>query len=199
MTRSIPVRPAGRPDLPRLAPMLAAAFRDDPIMAFIFPDAEVRRARLAAFLAVIVTSDAAAGACYMTADGEAATSWRAPGRGHLSFREMLSSAWPWLATTRLALGRALIFSAASDAHHPSEPHWYLHVAGCAPEHQGQGFGGAAIRAGLARSDADGVPAYLETATESNLAVYRALGFRVTGEWRVRSGPLCWSMLRPAAC
>ena len=197
MTVGTLVRAAGREDLPRLAPMLAAAFQDDPVMAYIFPDPSVRRARLKGFLSVIFKSDLPAGACYMTAQGEAATTWRAPGRGHLSFREMLQQAWPWIETSRTALARALIVSAASDANHPKEPHWYLHIAGCAPEMQGKGFGGAAIRAGLARCDAEGVPAYVETGNEANLAVYAALGFQVTHDWTVRNGPRCWSMLRKA--
>ncbi|WP_158811641.1 N-acetyltransferase [Beijerinckia sp. L45] len=177
--------------------MLAAAFQDDPVMAYIFPDPVVRRARLPGFLSVIFNSDLPAGACFMTAQGEAATTWRAPGRGHLSFREMLQQAWPWIATSRTALARALIVSAASDANHPKGPHWYLHIAGCAPQAQGKGFGGAAIRAGLARSDAAGIAAYLETANEANLPVYSALGFRVTHDWTVGSGLRCWSMLRNA--
>jgi GNAT superfamily N-acetyltransferase len=197
MTSNHTVREAGTADLPRLAPMLAAAFQDDPVMAYIFPDPVVRRARLPGFLGVIFKSDRPAGACFMTAGGEAATTWRAPGRGHLSVREMLQQAWPWVSTSGTALGRALLVSAASDANHPPEPHWYLHIAGCAPEAQGKGFGGAAIRAGLLCSDAAGLPAYLETGNEANLGVYAALGFRVTHEWTVRNGPRCWSMLRNA--
>lgn len=189
------VRDAARADLPRLAPMLAAAFQDDPVMAYIFPDPAVRRARLPGFLSVIFKSDLPAGACFMTAGGEAATTWRAPGRGHLSFREMLQQAWPWISTSRSALARALIVSAASDANHPKEPHWYLHIAGCAPAAQGKGFGGAAIRAGLARSDAAHVAAYVETGNETNLAMYGALGFQITHDWTVKNGPRCWSMLR----
>ncbi len=198
MTHALAVRRAGTPDRSRIAAIFAAAFQDDPIFAFIFPDPAVRRARLPAFMEVIVASDMAVGACYATADGAAATTWRPPGRGYLSFAEMLVQAWPWIAAARLGLGRALLVSAASDAHHPRDPHWYLHMAGCVPNQQGRGLGGAAIRAGLARCDAAGLPAYLETAMERNLPLYVSLGFRVTGEWRIRNGPRCWSLLRPAA-
>jgi RimJ/RimL family protein N-acetyltransferase len=191
----IAVRAAGRADLPCLAPMLAAAFQNDPVMTYIFPDPVIRRVRLAGFLGVIFTSDHAAGACFMTANHEAVTTWRAPGRAHLSLWEMVAQAWPWISSARAALQRALAVSAANDAHQPEEPHWYLHLAACAPHLQGKGFGGAAIRAGLARSNADGIPAYLETAQEANLAVYSALGFRITQEWTIKDGPRCWSMLR----
>lgn len=178
--------------------MLGAAFQEDPVMCFIFPDPEARRARLPGFFGVIYDGDGANGARLMTVNGEAATLWRAPGHGRLSLREKIQQAWPWVAASGSALGRALAYSGASDRHHPSEAHWYLHIAGCHPAAQRQGFGSAAIRAGLLRSDSDGVPAYLETATESNLPFYDSLGFNVIGEWKVRNGPLCWSMLRKPA-
>lgn len=41
-----------------------------------------------------------------------------------------------------------------------------------------------------------LPTYLETATERNLGLYRALGFEVIDTWVVpRGGPRFWSMLR----
>jgi hypothetical protein len=46
-----------------------------------------------------------------------------------------------------------------------------------------------------RSPAEGLPATLETATESNVGLYQALGFRVTDTFRHRDGPLFWAMWR----
>jgi GNAT superfamily N-acetyltransferase len=197
LRNNLPVREGNLKDLPRLATMLAAAFQDDPVMSFIFPDPEIRRLRLPGFFSVIYKSDCEKGLAYIAANGEAATIWRAPGYGCISFGEMLRYAWPWLSASRTALARALIYDAASDAQHPKEPHWYLHIAGCLPAVQGKGFGGTAIRAGLARCDAEGIPAYLETATESNLALYQALGFVVSHEWTVSKKLRCWSMFRKA--
>ncbi|WP_294334396.1 GNAT family N-acetyltransferase [uncultured Sphingomonas sp.] len=95
-----------------------------------------------------------------------------------------------------SLFRALRASAAVEAHFPAEPFHYLHIAGCDPAAQGQGLGGAAIRAGLAA--APGVPCYLETATERNLGLYQRFGFVVTESWRVPEGPPLWSIRRAAA-
>jgi ribosomal protein S18 acetylase RimI-like enzyme len=177
--------------------MLGAAFQDDPVMSFIFPDAADRRARLPRLFAIAFDLDGATGARFMTKGGEAASLWRAPGHSRLSLREKIVLSVPWLAAVAFALGRALAVSAASDANHPPEPHWYLDIIGCTPEFQGQGFGQAAIRAGLARADADGVASYLETANEANLDLYSTLGFVVTHRWRVPDGPVHWSMLRKA--
>jgi GNAT superfamily N-acetyltransferase len=190
------VRLAAWNDRMAVSTMLAAAFQDDPVMTYIFPDPKVRQARLPRFFSVIFDGDGASGTRYVTESVEAATLWRRPGRGHLSLREKAIQVLPWLFASGAALGRALAVSAASDANHPAEPHWYLHIVGCSPDHQGQGFGTAAIRAGLARADADGVQSYLETAKEANIPFYQALGFGVTHHWHVPNGPKNWSMVRP---
>ena len=175
----------------------AASFHDDPVMTFIFPDEADRRLRLPRLMAILYDGDGAHGARFVTRGGEAATLWRAPGQGALRWPEKLRHGLPWLHAAGLALPRALAVSAASDAAHPAEPHWYLHIVGCRPEAQGRGFGSAAIAPGLARADADGVAAYLETANARNLPLYERLGFEVTHEWRVPNGPHHWSLLRPA--
>ncbi len=189
------VRSANPNDRSEVNKMLARAFHNDPVMVYIFPNEKVRRSRLPRFFSVIFDGDGSCGERFVTDNNEAATLWRRPGYGHLSLREKVQQALPWLRAAGPALGRALTVSAASDANHPTEPHWYLHIAGCSPDHQGQGYGTAAIKAGLARADADGIPSYLETANEANLPLYKALGFSVTHRWHVPDGPEHWSMLR----
>ena len=44
------VRKATLADAPRLAQALASAFQDDPVIAWVFPDQQRRRAVLAAFM-----------------------------------------------------------------------------------------------------------------------------------------------------
>ena len=175
--------------------MLAAAFQDDPVMSFIFPDAADRRLRLPRLFTILYEGDGAHGARFVTDGGEAATLWRAPGHGHLGLREKLRHGLPWLRAAGLALRRALRVSAASDANHPIEPHWYLHIAGCTPQARRRGFGTAAIMPGLAKADSEDMPVYLETANAANIAFYQKLGFAVTHKWRVPDGPAHWSMLR----
>ena len=188
---------AGSADRARVVALLARAFADDPAMAYIFPDPVDRARRLPRLFALLFDSDGPAGMRLLTQGGEAATMWRAPGRIHTGRGEML------LRLPRLfwALGpsraRAMRVANAIDLHMPKGDFWYLHIAGCDPAHQGKGHGAAAVRAGLSRA-AGRLPAYLETATERNLAFYTGLGFAVTNEWMVPDGgPRFWSMLRPA--
>lgn len=176
--------------------MLATAFQNDPDMVFIFPDPAVRRSRLPQVFSLIFDSDDRAGARFTTANGEAATLWRRPGQGRLSLWDKVRQGLPWLHAAGFALGRALTVNAASEANRPTAPHWYLHIAGCSPHHQGRGYGTAAIEAGLALADGDGVSAYLETSTKANIAFYGRFGFHVTHDWHVPGGPKNWSMLRP---
>jgi len=176
--------------------MLARAFADDPAIAFIFPDATERARRLPRFFALLFDADALTGMRLLTAGGEAATLWRAPQQTRTGTLDLLRRAWPLWRAFGGALGRALAVSKAIDAHFPSGNFWYLHIAGCDPSAQGQGFGAAVVRSGLERVAGSGLPTYLETATEKNIAFYRSLGFAVTGDWVVpNGGPRFWSMLR----
>ena|ERR1700757_1419761 len=73
--------------------------------------------------------------------------------------------------------------------------WRWNRTGVRPEHQGKGWGSAAILQGLTRARSERLPVYLETAKRSNVALYRKLGFKLIGEWDVpKGGPHFWSMV-----
>lgn len=193
----VTVRAGGLEDHEKIAAMLARAFIDDPAMAFIFPERDTRVRRLPLLFRQILASDSKAGRVMITDGGEAATSWRGPGRAATPFGETLRNAVPYLKALGMSVGRALKLSDAIESHMPKDAFWYLHIAGCDPSAQGKGFGGAVIRTGLERvvgSEA----CYLETGTERNLGFYRSLGFEVANEWAIEGGPRFWSMLRPKA-
>lgn len=177
---------------------LALAFQEDPAINWIFPDAKRRRIGLSRMFGIFAPLDKQDGMALVSPGDEVATLWRGPGQAHVGLLPTLVRAVPFLCAFGLSLPRALKIGDAIDAHHPKGiRYWYLHYAGVRPEHQGKGWGGAAIRAGIARADADHVPVYLETATPGNVGLYRSLGFEVTQEWDVPGGgPHFWSMLRP---
>ncbi|MES2097887.1 MAG: GNAT family N-acetyltransferase [Pseudomonadota bacterium] len=191
------IRDATEAERAAVAAMLARAFADDPATSYIFPDPRDRAKRLPRLFALLFDEDAQ-GMRLVTGEAQAATLWRKPGEASVGRLEMLRQLIPMLSTFGTALARALRVSDAIDAHYPSGPFWYLHIAGVDPAYQGRGLGGASIREALARAAGDGVPAYLETATERNIGLYHSLGFAVTSEWHVpKGGPKFWSMLRPA--
>jgi GNAT superfamily N-acetyltransferase len=189
------VRIATRGDRAAVAAMLARAFDDDPVFAWMLPDPARRARALPRLFRALFDGDGPSGLRLMTSSAEAATLWRAPGRVHEGVLTTLARVPAMLATFGLALPRALAVANAIDAHMPAGDFWYLHIAGCDPAAQGRGLGAAAVRAGLKRA-AGRMPCYLETAKERNLGFYRNLGWTVTAEWRVGDdGPRFWSMLR----
>ena len=81
--------------------------------------------------------------------------------------------------------------------HPQQPHWYLPLIGVEPARQGRGLGAALMRAGLAWSDAAGLPAYLELTNPRNRPLYERHGFEAIAEIRIGSCPPIVPMLRRA--
>jgi len=191
----IAVRPARLEDRAPVADVLARAFADDPAMSFIFPDAALRAERLPRFFDLIQRSERDPALTNIAGDTAAAAVWRGPGAWQTPTSTMLRLALPLLTTFGTALRRALRLQGLLEAHHPTTPHWYLEFLGTDPAQQGKGYGGAAVRARLAVCDAAGLPAALETATESNLAIYAALGFTVTDSFKLAEGPQFWAMWR----
>ena len=188
----------GRQDQAAVVQTLAQAFQNDPALCWIIPDAERRRARLPMLFDILFESDLPTGMILGSAGGEAASLWRAPGTADTGVLELLRSALPMIRIFGSGIGRGIAISNALDAHHPKAfPYWYLHFVGVEPGFQGKGWGGAIIRDGLARTAADGLPTYLETATPENVPLYQRLGFDIVKEWDVPGGgPHFWSMLRP---
>ena len=178
-----------------VAQTLARAFQNESGWSYVIPDPQLRAARLVSAFHLFLRDEHRRGAVYATSGFEAVTLWRGPGQAHDGLWDRAKVILPFMQVLRGSIFRGLEVSDLIEKHLPKEPCWYLHYAGCAPEFQGKGFGGAAIRAGLDRADYDGLPAYLETADEHNLALYRNFGFAVVHEWQVPEGPMFWGMKR----
>ncbi len=200
MTQQRPIEPVGPGDQSeRLANTLARAFQDDPALAWIVPDAEKRQRMLPGFFAVMAEQSHRHGEVLASENGEAVSLWYPPGKVQDGWWDGLRDNLRLAGLFGLALPRGLKVAEAMYAEHPSpQPFAYLRYVGVAPEAQGKGWGGAIIRAGIERAQQKGCGVLLETATESNVAIYTRLGFSVSKEWEVPSGgPKFWTMIRPA--
>ncbi|HZZ88768.1 MAG TPA: GNAT family N-acetyltransferase [Caulobacteraceae bacterium] len=194
---------AVRADLPEIVQTLSDAFAVDPHLDWLMRvDARREAARHAFFRLLIAREGMAKGRIDRPAGGGAAAIWMpfewlgpAPAlAGLLSLPLMLR-------TTGLArFGRMMAIRADMDRHHPMDrPHAYLWFLGVAPAAQGRGVGSALLRAANARLDAARMPAYLETGTRRNVALYQRHGFRVLSEHKARpDAPTMWSMWREPA-
>ena len=87
-----------------------------------------------------------------------------------------------------------------DANHPhDEPHAYLSLLATHPDHRGTGTGQRLLADDLARFDAAGVPAYLESTNPGNDHRYERAGFRRLGGFEavLDRAPIS-TMWRPAS-
>lgn len=185
-----------------VAPMveaLARAFDDDPVACFMFRGERRRRRGLRRFFSIqlrrVYMAD---GDVWTTDDHAGAALWAPPGKPEPGLRELwfLSPLVPDL----LALGGDLPLAgrllAEVTRRRPREAHWYLATLGTEPSRQGQGVGSALLSPVLARCDRKGLPAYLESSKERNLAFYHRHGFEVTGELQLSPhAPRLWFMWR----
>jgi GNAT superfamily N-acetyltransferase len=193
------VRAMSRADIGPASQMMARAFADDPVMRWILPDEPMRLRRLPKFFAVSMRGVLRHGSSELMVLSHRLAGcavWLPPGR-------WLPSTWRQLAAVpgyARALGSQLAvasvtYHALAEAH-PAAPHWYLAGLGTDPPFQGTGVGSELIRARLARCDAAGLPAYLESSNERNVPFYERHGFRVTAELTVPAGgPTLWLMWR----
>jgi ribosomal protein S18 acetylase RimI-like enzyme len=176
------IRAASAADLPAATAVLAEAFEHDPMLARVIrPSADRRRERLALLFTTLLRS-APKGAQIVDAAqiGQGivgAAVWERPSAPQPTVLGEL----PHLPAFARAIGLAGIVPATIDqrrmaAARPRQPHWYLGEIGVGEAVRGRGVGAALLLRGLARADADGVDAYLESSTPRNRALYARHGF-----------------------
>lgn len=166
-------------------------------MVWMLPAANRRRRVLPRLMRWMMNEHLENGMVLGTPGCEVITLWRPPGAMHLKQPLWHPGSLRFVPIFGRWLWRAMLVDSAIHKHLPPEETWlYLRMAGVRPDWQGKGLGGLAIRAGLAEAARIGVPAVLETATLSNVSLYRRLGFEVASEWAVPlRGPRFWTMTR----
>jgi ribosomal protein S18 acetylase RimI-like enzyme len=197
------VRAARRGEASVLGEVLADAFAEDPVFAWLIPPhLRGRDQRMRTFFTSMSRTYLRQGKpCYLTGDGSAAALWARPGRWAFPVGQMALETVPTAQAFRSRLLRALRVQMQIERLHAratTVPHWYLGYLGTRSSHQGQGLGTELLREVLAGADAGGVPAYLESSNERNLPLYERNGFRVVGELQALGhGPTIWRMWRPS--
>jgi ribosomal protein S18 acetylase RimI-like enzyme len=194
------VRAVREDDVPVLASGLAHAFRDDPGFSWVFRNEDRRLGRLEQVFAQLFRRLWLGKADPYTTDGLAgAAVWMPPDRWEPPLSVQLRMLPGLALNAREELLRFVRSFNFLEGKHPHEPHWYLSVLGIDPDLQGRGFGSHLMQPALRRCDQERLPAYLETATERNVALYERHGFRVTEELPLPGGgPPIWLMWRDPA-
>ncbi len=186
------------------AEALARAFDDSPIVRYLIPKDRPRTiGARATFIAALVDADKHGEAWVATSGDEivGAAVWSPPGGFPPSTGRQLRQLLHLLAVAPAApraLPRSLRYLRRVEAVHPHDEHWYLSVLGVDPTYQGQGWGSRLLEAVLPRIDEAGLPVYLETDKERNLAYYRRFGFELVEQIHpVEGAPPTWTMWRDA--
>lgn len=195
-----PDDPGDRADVDEVVVATARAFWPDPLFASFARDHAHHHGFVPSMLRPVVADALRHGEVWVarTARGIAGSaSWVAPGAMPRSTGRDLRI----VAGARGAFVRgrrrldALRLLGAVDRRHPHEPHWYLALLGVDPRFQRQGVGQALVQPVLARCDEEGLPAYLETQKEENLAFYGRFGFSTLERVQVGDGPPVWLLWR----
>jgi ribosomal protein S18 acetylase RimI-like enzyme len=184
--------------------LLARSFAEDPIFAWVEPDARRRAAFLEPFMTALARRSHRLAVAYATAPELVAVSlWKGPELRALSPDQLamtgLDRVGEWLSSAALRRFET-VFDPIVDAleRDAPEPVWYLGVLGVAPEYQGRGLGGRLMLPVLERADREGLAVTLETAQPRNLPLYRRHGFEVKTELppATPGAPIVWTMKRP---
>ncbi|MCY3925297.1 MAG: GNAT family N-acetyltransferase [bacterium] len=191
------VRRVGSERTAQVAAVLAEAFAEDPLQAWIMEGvaAAERPARRTDWWSFMVRNAPPGTEVHVAFDGSGAACWHPPGAGKPpaavveEFRRMVAE----LAGERAPAVLASLARIARRA--PAEPHWHLAAVGVVPDRWGEGLGARLLAPMLARCDRLGLAAYLESSNARNLGFYRRLGFADCGEVRTVDERVTLTLMR----
>ena len=199
------IRPAQPRDAGQIATVLTAAFLDDPGAIIFEPDRKRRAAILPAFFGAWVRAAIADGGDLVVPDGEVTgvATWFGPERHGPSEAAMEAAGWEDAMATfgEPAAARVLDMTGELERQHEllaPWPHLRLDFFGVLPGAQETGIGSRLIEHGHRTADAAGLPCYLETFTERNVAYYGRRGWDVVASYRVGDGVPVHALVRPPA-
>lgn len=203
MTSQPDVRPLTLADVDAAANVIARAFVDDPLCAFMLPSRGSRINTLAKFFRAYGAVSIKAGRGHGAGNPlQGVAYWKSPDQESLSVSVKSLAGFLPLLLTGYPRGyvRARDILAQQEAMHAkyaAGPHYYLDNIGVLPEAQGRGVASQLIRPFLDATDDQRVIAYTDTVTPSNVPLYEHFGFTCVEECAVPgTGITIWGLLRP---
>ena len=190
-------------EIPETAKTLTRSFDDSPLMVHFVPNHRRRPLILRSFFRAAIRDARPFEGVFVARDSDrvlGASVWLPPGRYPPSTLRQLRQLTGTFTLGPLAPGgvqASLRYLRAAEQAHPKAPHWYLAVLGVDPALQGTGLGGRLLEPVLARADAEGRPAYLETDREGNLSFYARFRFGLVDTLHPDGpeAPTLWTMWR----
>ncbi|MEE8172936.1 MAG: GNAT family N-acetyltransferase [Alphaproteobacteria bacterium] len=172
-----------------LAALLTRAFAADSVLDwFLRPWSRRRAAEL--FFARVVADALPFGGVRVDAGFSACAVWLPPGAEPAAggvWAGLGNTLWMLRVASPLRLSRLEAVMRTSAEIHPKEKCYYLSFIGTLPEARGGGLASDLIGETLSQADADGVPAFLETADAAKVGYYQRFGFELTGQAQLPLG------------
>jgi GNAT superfamily N-acetyltransferase len=180
------------PEHERVIATVVSAFISDPVERWLWREAREYLTHFPDFVAAFGSAAFAANTVGALDDFAAVALWIPPGVAPDADRVVTV-----LRDTVPAEQHADTFAVLEqmDAAHPTRAHWYLPWLAVDPSRQGAGLGSRLLARGLARVDADHLPAYLETPNPRTVPFYERHGFEVVATSQAGECPPITSMLR----
>jgi len=183
-----------------LGSVLSRAFDKDSVVEYILPDERTRPSVLSWFFnSVAIPTSRLCGEIYTTMNVDGGALWIGP-RAQLTIGHLIRTEFPslWFQWEWASLRRCINVGLQLDKVHERlirGPHWRLLALALEPSKPKENAG-KLLEPVLSRADSDGLPCYVETFNESDLAFYKRHGFRIGGGGNIpRGGPDFWAMIR----
>jgi GNAT superfamily N-acetyltransferase len=182
--------------------VLVPAFLGDPIFSYYFPDVSIRRKVFELFFNDVIRGQISSKSAFGASDGKSLSAvavWMppAPPEPTAADKKRAEDTIEALRVLDPHGTKAVLDGFEGlQAHHPSEPHWYLMFVGVDPAVQRHGLGRQLLSYIHERADREGLTCYLETPFPQTRAFYGSLGYQVQQEMRAfGNAPPLWTMLR----
>jgi ribosomal protein S18 acetylase RimI-like enzyme len=188
--------------IPAAGAVLARSLFEDGLTRHMYPDEEERKARTPWHFSAMVRYGVMFGRVLATAGEPSGVAvWLPPGETAMTDNRIAAAgldASPAVLGEQ-AFGRFASVMAQIEVYREQDVpprHWYLALLGVDPDYAGIGIGSSLLVPTLAQADADGLPCYLETAEERNVAFYRKHGFETVRHGTVPDTSVdFWTMQR----
>ncbi|HEY1237099.1 MAG TPA: GNAT family N-acetyltransferase [Solirubrobacterales bacterium] len=171
-------------DFDRVASTIAAAFYDDPLWSWIFPDPDLRPEQQATMFGFYIESSLPAGSVLIADElASAAIVYTPPGEPELT-DEAEARIEPFLRSALGSHADAVLetMSRFEQAVPEGPPFYYVSFLGTHPDARGRGLGFGLLAEVYGRADAEGKPVYLESTNPDNNPRYERHGFERRDEF-----------------
>jgi GNAT superfamily N-acetyltransferase len=172
------IRVAQSNEIGKVAAMMTLAFSGDPFMRWMYPEADAFLAHFPKFVEAFAGAAFRQKTAFVDESFGGACMWLPPGT-EVDIEALGQHVVQTILPERLAeIGETF---KQMEEHHVDEEAWYLPMIGVDANFQGQGIGARLMDSLLTKTDAMGIPTYLESSNPANIPFYKRLGYEAVGK------------------